>query len=163
MDGLLTLGTSPSPLANVESAANRPGIRFSRFRIDDALFRLDNCARLALVVDTEDFAPELEPAALASHGQRLQEFHLALPVKRRLGIEFWNALDWRGIAACIEINDVLVGVLEWKDGCVGRESSEVGMEFLRHKNQHHGCCDIQSIHSSWSFMCRRRLRTVPLT
>lgn len=62
-------------------------------RIDEQLLRLHDGAGLALVVDAEDLAADLELAAFARHGDRLEEFELALAVEHMLCVEFGDAFD----------------------------------------------------------------------
>ena len=47
-----------------------------------------------------------------------------------LGVEFGNTFDGRGAAACIEVDDFLVGVLEREDDRVCRERGERRVKFL---------------------------------
>lgn len=46
------------------------------------------------------------------------------------GVELGDALNWRRVAARVEINDLLVGMLERKDSGVGGEYGKRGMQFL---------------------------------
>lgn len=48
-----------------------------------------------------------------------------------LGVEFGNTRNRLGIAARVEVDDFLVGVLEGEDDGVGGESCELGVELLR--------------------------------
>jgi hypothetical protein len=76
------------------------------------LLGLDDRAWLAFVVYTQHFAPDLEFATLRAHGQRLEELDLALAVQDALGVKFRYTFDRRGIAARIEVDNILVGVFE---------------------------------------------------
>jgi hypothetical protein len=88
------------------------------------LLRLNDRAWLALVVYTQHFAPDLELSALGAYGQGLEKLQLTLAVKNALGIELGHALDGGTVAARVEINDFLVGMLEREDDGVGREGSK---------------------------------------
>ena len=92
-----TLGPAPTSLADVEAAADLPCVDLAGLRVDEQLLRLDDGAGLALVVDAEDFASDLEFAAFACHGNRLEKFELALAVEHTLGVELGDALDGRAI------------------------------------------------------------------
>jgi hypothetical protein len=48
-----------------------------------------------------------------------------------LGIEVWYTFNGCRIAARVEVDDFLVGVLEGENDGVGWECCEGGMEFLR--------------------------------
>lgn len=64
----LTFGSSPSSLSDIESTANGSGVCLSSLGINETLFCLDDGTRLALVVNAENFAPDLELPALAGYG-----------------------------------------------------------------------------------------------
>ncbi len=88
-----TFGSSPSSLSNVETAAYSPGVGLACLCIYKPLLCLNDCAGLALVVDTENLAPDLELAARAGHGDGFQALNLALTVKDILGVELGYASD----------------------------------------------------------------------
>ena len=49
-------------------------------------------------------------------------------------IKLRDPFDRRAIRAGIKVDNLLVGVLEWKNDGVGRESSKLGMELLLSTN-----------------------------
>lgn len=49
---------------------------------------------------------------------------LALAIKDAFCVELRNAFDGSAVTARIEVDDFLVGVLEWEDDWVRREGSE---------------------------------------
>ena len=55
---------------------------------------------------------------------------LALSIKYMLCIKFWYTFDRSRVAACIEVDDLLVGVFEWKNDRICRKCCELGMKFL---------------------------------
>jgi hypothetical protein len=99
------------------------------------LLSLDDCARLTLVVYTQNFAPDLELSAFRSYWQRLEKLQLALAVKNTLGIELWYTFDRCTVATRIEVDDILVGMLEWQDDGVSREGSERWVKFLHERQE----------------------------
>lgn len=109
----LALRSSPSSLSNVEATAYGPGIGLARLCIYEPLLCLDDRSGFALVVDTEHLAPDLKLATFAGHRDGLEELKLALAVEAVLRIELRYTVDWLGIGAGIEVDDLLVGVLEW--------------------------------------------------
>ena len=60
----LTLRSSPTSLPDVEAASYRSRVHLAALCIYEALFRLDDSAWLALVVYTQDLAPDLKFSAL---------------------------------------------------------------------------------------------------
>jgi hypothetical protein len=124
-----TLGTTPTALTNIKTTAYSPTIRLSALRINKTVLRLDN-GRLALVIYTKHFAPNLELAAFARHRKWLEEFDLAFAVQDVLGVKLGDAFDGLSIAPRIEIDDFLVCVLEWENDGVGWEGREGWVEFL---------------------------------
>lgn len=50
------------------------------------------------------------------------------------GIEVGDTFDWGRIAARVEVDYFLVGVLEWKDDGICWERCERWVEFLRHQS-----------------------------
>lgn len=128
--GKLTLRTSPSSLPNIETAANSPAVGLAALCINKALFGLDDCTWLALVIHAQYLGSDLELAAVACYGERLQELNLALSIKDVLGVKLGHAFDWCRVAARVEINDFLIGMLEREDDGVGWEGREGRMELL---------------------------------
>jgi hypothetical protein len=126
----LTLRSSPASLANIKPAPDRPRVRLAALHIHEALLGLDDRSWLALIVYTQDFAPDLEFAALGAYGQGFEELELALAIEDASGVELRDTFDWLAVAPCVEVDDILVGVLEGKDDGVGREGSEGWVEFL---------------------------------
>lgn len=124
-----TLGATPSSLTDVEALANSSAVCLTRLRINKALLGLDDGC-LALVVHTQHLTPDLELAAFACYRKWLEELDPALSVENMLGVELGYALNRHSVAARIEVDDLLVGMLEWKDDGVSREGSEGRMEFL---------------------------------
>jgi hypothetical protein len=55
---------------------------------------------------------------------------LALAVKNTLGVKLWNPFNWGTIAAPVEVDNILVGMLEWEDDRVGGEGSEGWVKLL---------------------------------
>jgi hypothetical protein len=125
-----TLGTSPSTLADVEAASYSPRIGLAALCVHKTLLRLDDCARLALVVYAQDLASDLELSALGAYGQGLEELEFALAIENALGVELGHAFNWCAVATRVEVDDILVRVLEWEDDWVGREGRERWMQLL---------------------------------
>jgi len=63
-------------------------------------------------------------------GKGFVEFDFSLPIDDAFGVELWDARDWGGGGAGVEIDYLEVGVFEWKDYRVGWEDGEVGVEFV---------------------------------
>lgn len=126
----LTLRSTPPTLTNIKPAPHSPRIRLAALDIHQALLCLHNRTGLALIIHAQHLAPDLELAALGAHGQRLEKLQLALAVEDMARVELRNAIDGRRVAARVEVDDVLVGVLEGKDDGVGWEGGELGVEFL---------------------------------
>jgi hypothetical protein len=120
----LTLRSAPSSLSDVEAASDRPRVRLTALCVHEALLGLYDRSWLALVVHTQDLAPDFEFAAFGAYGQWLEELDLALAIEDAFGIELGNAIDGSAVTARVEVDDLLVGVLEWQDDRVGREGSE---------------------------------------
>ena len=108
-----TLRPAPAPLPNIKPAPNRPRVDLAALRIHKRLFRLDHRPRPALVVHADDFAPDLEAAALGRHGQRPEERDAPLAVQRTARVELGHPRDRRAVRACVEVDHFLVRVLEW--------------------------------------------------
>lgn len=125
-----TFRPTPPSLAHEEAASYSLGIHLPALRVNERLLRLDNRARLPLVIYAEHLRPDLELAASRGHGQRLEELDAALAIDNALAVELRNARDGRGRRARVEIDDLLVRVLEGEDDGVGREDGEGGVEFL---------------------------------
>lgn len=99
-------------------------------RVDERLFRFDDGAGLALVVDAEDLVADFKLAAGGGYGDGLEECDGALAVDDAAGVELGDAGDGDGVGAGVEVDDVEVGFLEGEDDAVGGEDLEVGVEFL---------------------------------
>lgn len=127
---VLTLGTSPSTLADVEATANSSAVRLASLSIYKPLLCLNDCARLSLVVHTEHLASDLELAALARRRNWLEKLELTLPVEDMLGVEFGDTSDRLGVRASVEVNYFLIGVLEGQNDGVCGECCELRMQFL---------------------------------
>jgi hypothetical protein len=112
LDVGLTLGPSPSSLSNVEATAYSPAVGFAGLHVYKPLLCLDDCAGFALVIDTEDLAPDLELATLAGDRNWLVELKLALAVEDMLSVELGYAIDGLGIGPSVKVDYFLVGVLE---------------------------------------------------
>lgn len=109
-------GTSPVSLSNKKRTPNSCRIALARLLIHDVLLGLDDRARLALVVDADDFAAQLEGAAGGGGGEGLQEGHETLPVDDAAGVEFGDAGDGGAALRGVEVDYFLRGVLEcWSD------------------------------------------------
>ena len=80
-------------MTNVKSTADSPAVCLSALHIDQALLRLNNRTGLALVIDTKDFASDLEFATFTRNGERLEELNLALAIEDVLGVKLGYALD----------------------------------------------------------------------
>jgi hypothetical protein len=128
----LTLRSSPTSLSDVKAASYRPRVRLAALCIHKTLLRLDDSAWLALIVYAQYFAPDLELSALGAYGQGLEKLDLALAVENTFRIELGYALNGRAVAARVEVDDFLVGVLEREDDGVGRECRKGRVEFLSH-------------------------------
>jgi hypothetical protein len=94
------------------------------------LLSLDNGAWLALVVHAQNLGSDFELAAIACYGEWLEELDLALSIKDVFGVELGHAFDGFRVAARVEVNNFLVGMLERKDDGVGWEGREGGVELL---------------------------------
>ena len=126
----LTLRSSPSSLSNVEATAYGPGVGLARLCVYKPLLCLDDCARLALVVYTENLAPDLESATLAGSRNGLVELKLALAVEHMLSVELGYAIDGLSVRPSVEVNYFLVGVLEGQDDRICRECSKFRVQLL---------------------------------
>lgn len=73
---------------------------------------LNDGARLALVIDSDDFVPELELATLARGREGLQYGELALAIDSMAVVQVGHTGNVDGLLARIEISDLLVGELE---------------------------------------------------
>lgn len=127
---VLTLRSSPTALSDVEAASDRPRVRLTTLCVHQALLGLDHGTWLALVVYTKNLASDLKLPALGAYGQGLEKLDLALAIENALGVELWYALDGSAIAARVEVDNFLVGVLEWEDDRVGGEGSKGRVQFL---------------------------------
>jgi hypothetical protein len=89
-------------------------------------------ARPPLIINPNDFSPELKRPPCRGGRDILQNCDLPLPIHHPSRIELGNPGN-RGPtrSALVEIDDFLVGVLEREDYGVCRESGEVRMELLR--------------------------------
>lgn len=123
-------------MADVESAANSPSVHLTALRVDQQLLSLNYGTRLALVVNSQNFASDFELAPFAGNWQWLEELKLAFTIEHMLGIEFWNALNGCGITTRVKVDDLLVGVLEGEDDRICREGGKFGMKFLAATSVH---------------------------
>ena len=130
LDIRLTLGSSPSSLSNVEATAYSPAVGFAGLRIYKPLLCLDDCARFALVIDTEDFAPDLELATFAGDRNWLVKLKLALAIEDMLCVELGYAIDGLGVGPSVKVDYFLVCMLEGQNDGVCRKGSKLRMQFL---------------------------------
>ena len=123
----LTLRTTPSPLPYIKPTTHFPRIHLPRLRINKHFLRLYNRPRFALIIDTQDLAPNLELPPLARNGDRFEELQFALAVKDVLCVELGDPSDGRAVRAGVEVDDFGVSVFEGEDDGVGGEGGEVGV------------------------------------
>lgn len=109
-----TFRTTPIPLSNIKPTANGFGIHLASLLVHNLLLRLNDGARLALVVHAHDLGAQLELAALAGDGQGLEKGHFALAVDDAAVVEFGDVGDGVCVFVAEEVDDFLVGEFE---GC----------------------------------------------
>ena len=109
-----TFRTTPIPLPDIEPAAHSLSIHLSSLLVNDLLLRLDDGARLALVVHAHNLGAELELAAFARDGQGLEKGDFALAVDDAAAVEFGDVGDDVCVFVAEEVDDFLVGEFE---GC----------------------------------------------
>ena len=137
--------TTPTALTHEESRTNRSGVHLPRVLVDNQLLRLNDRARLALVIDAQDLGAQLKVATLGGSREGLEELNEALTVDYSLGVEFWDAGDGDGGLRGVEVDNFLGVFLECyivsdgamcidlreavrtQDDGVGWEDSEVGV------------------------------------
>lgn len=110
--GCWSLRTTPSPLSNEETLSDRSAVDFTRALVYDCLLGLDDCTWLALVVNAENPASELECLPLGRRWQRFQEFNLALAIDDSSGVELGYAWYRIRLLSCVKVYHFLCGLLE---------------------------------------------------
>lgn len=117
-------------MTDVEATSYSPAVSLARLGIYEPLLCLNDCTRLALVVNAKHLAPDLKFAALASYGNWLQEFEFTLAVKDMFGVELGYTSDGFGVGARVEVNDLLIGMFEGQDNGVCRKGSKLRVQLL---------------------------------
>ena len=109
-----TLWTTPIALADKEAAADDAGIHLTGLSVDKLGLGLEDCARAALVVNTDDLLAGFKFAAVRRSWEGLQEFDLALTIDNARVVEFGDIRNLNGIAGLVVV-DYFLGVL--LEGC----------------------------------------------
>lgn len=99
-------------MTDKEAATDDLRVDLARIGIHDGLFRLDDRAGLALVVDAEHLVAQLVPGAGAGGGERLEDGDLALAIEDTAGVEGGDTGDGIGLLGGVEVGDFLVGEFE---------------------------------------------------
>jgi hypothetical protein len=106
------LRTPPIALANEERTPNSPRIDLSAVLLNQILLCLYNTASLAFIIDTNDFAADLECLAGGCRREGFQEGKEPLAVDDAARVEFGDARDGVGGLSGVEVDYFLGGLLE---------------------------------------------------
>jgi hypothetical protein len=98
------LGTAPVALGDEEGAAHGAGVDISGRGVDEVGLGLDDGARAAFVVDSQDLCADLELATCGCRRKGLEELDQALAVDDAGRVEFWDARDGGGFFGGIEVD-----------------------------------------------------------
>lgn len=88
-----SLGPTPVALPNKEARTHGPRVYLPIPSVYEILLRLHDSAGLALVPNTDDFAPDLEVPALGGRGQGFEEGDGPLAIYDAAGVEFGDTWD----------------------------------------------------------------------
>ena len=115
---VLTFRSFPIPLSNKKPTPHSLRVCLSRL-INQKLLSLNDRARLALIIDSDDFTADREFLPCAGRWEWLEECDLALSIDYTSRIELGYTWDWGGFLAGVEVGDFIVREFEG----YGREMS----------------------------------------